>query len=152
MKTDDQLRTRDLRSLQLLPRNYRHAIVDLLRRSTIESLMWALPGKPIKVTTQGPLHRIAIERNKDAPQPFILQREKEPLDHGGRSDTLRCRVSLTDAFSIAPGPVAATIELTALVRDEVRRSTVAFHDATKEGADIDRLRLFLEYGEAHYPS
>ena len=46
MKTDDQLRPRDLRCLQLLPRNYRHAIVDLLWRLTIESLVRALPGRP----------------------------------------------------------------------------------------------------------
>ncbi len=39
-----------------------------------------------------------------------------------------------------------------IVRYDVLRSTVTFHDATKEGADIDRFRLFLENGEAHEPA
>ena len=112
--------------------------------------MLALPGKPIKVTTQVALHRIAIERNEDAPQPFILQREKETFDHCSRSDALRCRVSRCNALSIAPRLVRVAFELTALVRDDVLRSAVAFDDTTEDGANVDRLRLLLQEGEAHH--
>ncbi len=52
---------------------------------------------------------------------------------------------------IAPRPVCAAIELTAFIRDNVLRSAVALDDTSEEGADINRLWLFLEYGEAHYP-
>ncbi len=72
MKTDDQLRTRDLLCLQLLPGNYQHAIVDLLRRSTIESLMWTLPGpSPLQAFQIKPLAKprhqvhLLVEYGKD---------------------------------------------------------------------------------------
>ena len=150
MKTQHEIGARDLLRLRSCLLDHRSTVVDLSRSSTIESLMRTMILKPAEIETDFAPHLIAVERNKDTRQPLVFQRKKKPLDHRRRSNTLRCRVTRIDAIASTPILVPIAVELTALVRDNVLRSAVAFDDATQKGANVDRLRLFLEDGEAHY--
>lgn len=141
MKANDQLGARDLLRLQHRLLHDRSTRVDILRSSSIESLMRTRVFKPPEIAREFTTQLVAIEWNKDASQPFAFQRKNKPLDHGGRSDTLSCRVSRIDSFASAPIPVAVAIEWTALVRDNVLRGAVAFDDTTQKGANVDRPRL-----------
>jgi hypothetical protein len=42
--------------------------------------------KPPEIATEFAAQLVSVQWNKNAPQPFLFQREKESLDYGGRSD------------------------------------------------------------------
>ena len=147
MEANDQLRTRDFLCLQLQPRNYRQATVHLLRPPTIKSLMGSVLSKPFEVTTDFAPHGIALEGNEDPSEPLRFQRKEEAL--GSRRSLGYSPLPRIDAFPIAPRLVPVAIDLTALVREDVLQSAVAFHESPQQRPDVDRLRFLLEHRKAH---
>ncbi len=117
VKTNDQrrrlLRSRPGISEELL------ALVDLPRRSPVESLMRTILLVPLKVGRNLSSHRFPTQWHLDPSEPFVFHRSKEPFDDRRRVEACGRAVAGQNTSSLAPVLEATAVELRPLVRDDV---------------------------------